>query len=79
MWAGISLCTGFYAGNILTLSFGALAVNDIFAGVITVMFYEVVTYLYYTNPKPGLRVWFANCFKIGLTASLLADAAKLGS
>lgn len=105
--------------------------NDIFAGVITVLFYEVrlpsgrlnsmldmgsrscccrrlgarmlrlgvpvlddfssgggvcasprlqiVTYLYYSNPKPGLRIWFANCFKIGLTASLLADAAKLGS
>ncbi|KAI7845196.1 hypothetical protein COHA_001240 [Chlorella ohadii] len=79
MWAGISLCTGFYAGNILTLSFGALAVNDIFAGVICVMFYEVVTHLYYSTPNPGLRVWFANCFKIGLTASLLADAAKLGS
>lgn len=29
------------AGNILTLSFGALAVNDIFAGVIVVLFYEV--------------------------------------
>lgn len=40
---------------------------------------QVVTYLYYSNPKPGLRIWFANCFKIGLTASLLADAAKLGS
>lgn len=66
------------AANIATLSFGALAVNDVFAAVVTLMFCEVVTHFYYTNPG-SLRLLFANCFKMGLTASLLADAAKLGS
>lgn len=41
--------------------------------------HQVITHLYYTAEKPGLRLWFANCFKMGLIASLLADAAKLGS
>lgn len=40
---------------------------------------QVVTHLYYSAEKPSLRLWFANCFKMGLIASLLADAAKLGS
>lgn len=67
------------AGNIVSLSFGALAVNDVFAAVVTLLFCEVVTHLYYTAEKPTLRLWFLNCFKLGLIASLLADAAKLGS
>lgn len=67
------------AANIATLSFGALAVNDVFAAVITLLFCEVVTHLYYTSDGPSLRLLFANCFKMGLTASLLADAIKLSS
>jgi hypothetical protein len=107
-WAGISLCTGYYAGwpagwpilphrtapliiavlnsnfallagNIVTLSFGALAVNDVLAAAITLTFCEAVTHCYYTANEPSLSLWFANCFKLGLIASLLADAAKLGS
>ncbi|KAL4432815.1 hypothetical protein ABPG77_008141 [Micractinium sp. CCAP 211/92] len=79
MWAGISVCNGFYAGNIATLSFGALAVNDVFAAVVTLLFCEVATYLYYTDTSGSLTLWYLNCFKVGLIASLLADAAKLGS
>ncbi|KAL4458095.1 hypothetical protein ABPG75_012960 [Micractinium tetrahymenae] len=79
MWAGISLCNGFYAGNIATLSFGALAVNDVFAAVVTLLFCEVVTHLYYTDTTGSLTLWYLNCFKIGLIAAMLADAAKLGS
>ncbi|EFN58679.1 hypothetical protein CHLNCDRAFT_140276 [Chlorella variabilis] len=79
MWAGISLSAGFYAGNIATLSFGALAVNDVLAAVITLMFCEVVTHLYYSTEKPSLFIWFLNNFKMGLIAAMLADAAKLGS
>lgn len=79
MWAGISLTTGFYAGNIATLSFGALAINDVFAAVITLLFCEVVTHLYRTDTTNSYILWFMNCFKQGLIASLLADAAKLGS
>lgn len=125
MWAGISVCNGFYAGvvcwgsakprgcqslgqclekhwnrsaaacwasaqphpptppfhpgNIATLSFGALAVNDVFAAVVTLLFCEVVTHLYYTDTTGSLTLWYLNCFKIGLIAALLADAVKLGS
>ncbi|KAL4853414.1 Ycf20-like protein [Chlorella vulgaris] len=78
-WAGISFCSGFYAGNIATLSFGALAVNDVLAAVITLLFCEVVTDLYYTAKEPSIFLWYLNAFKIGLIGSLLADAAKLGS
>ena len=69
------------AGNVASLSFGALAINDVFAAVITLLFCEVITHLYYTQPagQRSLRLWFANCSKMGLIASLLADAAKLGS
>ncbi len=69
----------FRAGNIATLSFGALAVNDVFAAVVTLLFCEVATYLYYTDTSGSLTLWYLNCFKVGLIASLLADAAKLGS
>ncbi|PSC72873.1 putative family Ycf20 [Micractinium conductrix] len=78
-WAGSSLATGYYAANILTLSFGALAVNDVLAAVVTLFFCEVVTHLYYTDNSNSLVLWYLNCFKMGLIASMLADAAKLGS
>lgn len=65
--------------NILTLSFGALAVNDVLAAVVTLFFCEVVTHLYYTDNSNSLVLWYLNCFKMGLIASMLADAAKLGS
>ena len=65
------------AGNIATLSFGALAINDVLAAVVTLMFCEVVTHVHYT--RPTLLSWFANHFKMGVIAALLSDAAKLGS
>lgn len=78
MWCGISAGAGFYAGNIVTLSFGALAINDVFAGVVTLLFYEVVSRLFYGATRPSLKLWFANWFKIGVVLSMLADAIKLG-
>ena len=77
-WCCISAGVGFYAGNIATLSFGALAINDVFAAVVTLVFYEAVTKLFYSSPRPSLKLWFANSFKIGMTLSMLADAIKLG-
>ena len=65
------------AGNVVTLSFGALAINDILAAVLTLVFYETVTHLFYTAEKKTLRLWFANCFKIGVVAAMVADALKL--
>lgn len=75
----ISTGAGFYAGNIVTLSFGALAINDVLAAVVTLIFYEVVTQAFYTAKNPPLRLWFANFFKMGVVAALMADAIKLGS
>ena len=78
VWCVISAGAGFYAGNIATLSFGALAINDVFAAIVTLLFYEIVSNLFYGAKKPSLKLWFANFFKIGMTASMLADAVKLG-
>ena len=79
LWCGLSAGGGFYAGNTITLSFGALAVNDVLAAVITMVFYEVVSNAFYSSDRPSLRLWFANYFKLGVVAALMADAIKLGS
>lgn len=82
MWCVISAGAGFYAGNIVTLSFGALAINDVFAAVTTLLFYEVVTRLFYSEgslSSKSLKMWFVNYFKMGVVLSCLADAIKLGS
>ena len=81
MWCIISAGAGFYAGNIVTLSFGALAINDVFAAVVTLLFYELVTRLFYSGgslSKKSLNMWFVNYFKMGVVLSCLADAIKLG-
>ena len=78
VWCAISAGAGFYAGNIVTLSFGALAINDVFAAIVTLLFYEIVSRLFYGAQQPSLLLWFANYFKIGVVLSMLADAVKLG-
>jgi hypothetical protein len=81
VWCIISAGAGFYAGNIVTLSFGALAINDVFAAVVTLLFYELVTRLFYSGgslSKKSLNMWFVNYFKMGVVLSCLADAIKLG-
>lgn len=75
----MSGAAGFYAGNTVTLSFGALAINDVLAAVITVIFYEIVSSAFYGAENPSLRLWFANFFKLGVVSALLADAIKLGA
>lgn len=79
MWCVGSAASGFYAGNIISLSFGALAVNDVLAAVTTLVFYEVVSAAFYGSERPTLRAWFANYFKIGVLAAALTDALKLGA
>lgn len=81
VWCIISAGAGFYAGNIVTLSFGALAINDVFAAMVTLLFYELVTRLFYSGgslSKKSLNMWFVNYFKMGVVLSCLADAIKLG-
>ena len=52
-WCGISGFGGFYVANTVSLSFGALAVNDIVAAALSVTFVELSTRAFYTAwPNP---------------------------
>lgn len=69
---------GYYSGNMVTLAFGALAINDVVAAVTTVAFCEVVSRTFYESwPRPPLWLLFANCFKCGVEFAFIADALKL--
>lgn len=78
LWSGISYAGGYYASNVVSLSFGALAINDVLAAALTVVFYEVVTHTFYEAEEKTLRLYFLNFFKLGVVTGLLADAIKLG-
>nr|DAD48039.1 TPA_asm: hypothetical protein HUJ06_017976 [Nelumbo nucifera] len=54
LFGGISLLSGFYVAQTISLSFGALGVNDVIASVLCVLLTEYVTRFYYSRPK-GLR------------------------
>lgn len=62
----------------VSLSFGALAVNDVVAAALTAGFVEVISYIYYSARRGTLLLVFMNSFKLGVIASLTADAFKLG-
>lgn len=56
-WWGISACAGFYLANTVSLSFGALAVNDIVSAALSVAFVEYCTRLFYAaGPKPCVKL-----------------------
>ena len=78
LWTAIAFATGFYAANTVSLSFGALSINDVVAAAVTVLFVEICSYLYYTASKRTLRLVFLNAFKWGVCAALIIDAFKLG-
>lgn len=77
LWSGSAFSAGYYAANTVSLSFGALAINDVVAAAVTVGFCEVVSILYWSAETPGLGLLFLNCFKLGVIAALIADAFKL--
>lgn len=77
IWCAISTGLGYYSGNVVTLSFGALAINDILAAVLTLVFYEAATKAFYDAEQKSLSLWFLNFFKVGLVAAMVADALKL--
>ncbi|MBA0806434.1 hypothetical protein Gohar_005888 [Gossypium harknessii] len=54
LFGGISLLGGFYVAQTISLSFGALGVNDVIAAVICVLLTEYVTRFYYSRPKVSL-------------------------
>ncbi|KAK0596162.1 hypothetical protein LWI29_013309 [Acer saccharum] len=51
LFGGISLLGGFYVAQTISLSFGALGVNDVIAAVLCVLLTEYVTRFYYSRPK----------------------------
>lgn len=80
LWGGISLLGGFYVAQTISLSFGALGVNDVIAAVLCVLFTEYVTRFYYTRPSPpSFYVALLNNFKMGFSYGLFIDAFKLAS
>lgn len=79
LFGGISLLGGFYVAQTISLSFGALGVNDVIAAVLCVIVTEYVTRFYYTRPKVTFTVALLNNFKMGFTYGLFIDAFKLAS
>ena len=78
LWCGISVGGGYYSGNMVSLAFGALAINDLVAAVMTVALCEVISRIFYGQwPSPPLWALFANCFKCGIEFAFIADAFKL--
>jgi len=68
---------GYYVANTVSLTFGALAVNDVVAAVLVVVFYEYVSCICYSAPRWTYKLLFLNWFKVGLAAALISDAWKL--
>ena len=79
LFGGISLLGGFYVAQTISLSFGALGVNDVIAAVLCVLFTEYVTRFYYSRPRPTFSVALLNNFKMGFSYGLFIDAFKLAS
>lgn len=79
LFGGISLLGGFYVAQTISLSFGALGVNDVIAAVICVLLTEYVTRFYYSRPKVTFPLALLNNFKMGFTYGLFIDAFKLAS
>uniref|UniRef100_A0A1D1YWC0 Ycf20-like protein n=1 Tax=Anthurium amnicola TaxID=1678845 RepID=A0A1D1YWC0_9ARAE len=79
LFGGISLLGGFYVAQTISLSFGALGVNDVIAAVVCVLVTEYVTRFYYSRPKVTFPLALLNNFKMGFTYGLFIDAFKLAS
>lgn len=79
LFGGISLLGGFYVAQTISLSFGALGVNDVIAAVVCVLITEYVTRFYYSRPKVTFSIALLNNFKMGFTYGLFIDAFKLAS
>uniref|UniRef100_A0A7N0V4J1 Uncharacterized protein n=1 Tax=Kalanchoe fedtschenkoi TaxID=63787 RepID=A0A7N0V4J1_KALFE len=55
LFGGISLLGGFYVAQTISLSFGALGVNDVIAAVLCVLVTEYATKFYYSRDKLFFR------------------------
>eukprot|EP00899_Mesostigma_viride_P022662 jgi/Mesvir1/3580/Mv12043-RA.1 len=79
LWGAISLLSGFYIANVVSLSFGSISANDVLAAAVVLVMVELTTAYYYSQEKPTFALALANAFKIGFTYGLFVDAFKLGS
>lgn len=78
-WRVTSFGSGFFSLNMVSLTFGTLAVNDVVAAFVTFFFYETVTRVYYRSAKGSFGLDLLNWFKIGVLVGVLADCCKLGA
>ena len=78
LWVFISVGTGFYVGNTLTLSFGALAINDVVAAIAAAVFCDYSSRLFWNAKRKTYKLWLLNAFKYGVVLAAAGDAAKLG-
>ncbi|KNA11610.1 hypothetical protein SOVF_133450 [Spinacia oleracea] len=79
LFGGIALLGGFYVAQTISLSFGALGVNDVIAAVLCVLLTEFATKFYYSRSKVTFPIALLNNFKMGFTYGLFIDAFKLAS
>ncbi|KAL0403709.1 UNVERIFIED_CONTAM: Ycf20-like protein [Sesamum radiatum] len=79
LFGGISLLGGFYIAQTVSLSFGALGVNDVISAVLCVLMTEYATRFYYSRQKVSFPAALLNIFKLGFTYGLFLDAFKLAS
>ncbi|KAJ7546951.1 hypothetical protein O6H91_08G062100 [Diphasiastrum complanatum] len=79
LFGGISLLGGFYVAQTISLSFGALGVNDVIAAALCVLITEYITRFYHTRVKATFPLALLNNFKMGFTYGLFIDAFKLAS
>ncbi|XP_002990137.2 uncharacterized protein LOC9647309 [Selaginella moellendorffii] len=79
LFGGISLLGGFFVAQTISLSFGAVGVNDVIASALCVLLTEYMTRFYFTRQRPSLGVALLNNFKMGFTYGLFIDAFKLAS
>lgn len=79
LFGGISILLGFYVAQTISLSFGALGVNDVIAAAMCVLFTEYITRFTRTRKSVSFSVALVNTFKMGFTYGLFIDAFKLAS
>ncbi|KAK9724546.1 hypothetical protein RND81_05G081200 [Saponaria officinalis] len=79
LFGGIALLGGFYVAQTISLSFGALGVNDVIAAVLCVLLTEFATKFYYSRAMVTFPIALLNNFKMGFTYGLFIDAFKLAS
>ena len=77
VWVFNLFGTGYYSAVSVSLSFGALAINDVVAAAVSVAFCEYVSRWYWGSPTRTVKHHLVQAFKVGAMAGLMTDAYKL--